>query len=443
MTQSDACADWRRSFSLIGLGAPNSARAGRLETTLDSGDPRGGACASPEGVGRRRARRARPGVRRVAGCPALAPGLAARLQLGDSALLLDLHQYGGYNDNILNSPPGLKPTGSAVSQTAVGALGRMFIGPQRFFVDGRIGATDFLDDRSNSLHDHALHLGWDWRAGDACKGRLIATASDTQTETELASGPGLDTLRLRAIEQQDGRCALPSGFGLAFAAGALSLRHSLETASALDNDSVYGKLGLEEDRPDRDHAAIFAKVTQMRFTQDADGAPLPNSALTDVEADYRRIFSPWVQAEAGGGVSAAASAAGGPPPRAIGVYKAELDLTASDIWRIAFTASRKLGPPVSIEANSQVAEMEGVSVGWRPSPKLSVTASLNRLWLENGPTTPGLYGGTTLIMLSGKAVYQLTPFTSLTASCQRARRSLSSGNSYTDVAMIGVDFKPY
>jgi hypothetical protein len=361
----------------------------------------------------------------------------------ESPLLIDLHQYGGFNDNILNSPPGVKPTASAVSQTAVGALGRMFVGAQKFFIDGRIGATDFLDHRSDSLHDQALHLGWDWRAGSVCRGRLIATASDTQSDSEMESGPGVDTVRLRAVEQQDGACALPSGFGLAFAAGAVSLRHSSATASALDNDSVYGKLELDHDRQDRDHAAIFAKVTDLRFLQDAGAAPIPQTALIDVEADYRRIFSRWVQAEAAAGASGASSAAGGPPPREIVVYKAEIDFTPSDLWRIAFTANRKLGAPVSIQSNSQVSEAQSVSVGWRPSPRLSLTASLSRLWLESGPSAPGLYGGTTLITLSGRAVYQLTPFTSLTASCLRAQRSLTSGISSATVAMIGVDFKPY
>jgi hypothetical protein len=365
----------------------------------------------------------------------------------DSPLLIDLHQYGGFNDNILNSAPGVKPTASAFSQTAVGALGRVSIGSQRFFADARVAATDFLDDKAASRHDRAFHLGWDWRAGAPCKGSLIAASSDTQAEAEQASGPGLDTLRLRALEA-DGRCALYGAFGLMFAAGAASRRHSAASARALDADSVYGKLGVDYQGRQGDHAAIFAKATGLRFPDAAAPDALPGrSSQTDIQATYRRVFSPLLEAEAMIGASAASAASGAPPlggrPREIGVYKAELAVTPSALWRIALDASRTLGAPVSIRANAQVAETQTVSLAWRPTPKLSLTASLGRLWLESGPTVPGLYGGSTLITLSGRAVYQFTPFTSFTASLQRAERSLASGRTETTVATIGVDFKPF
>jgi hypothetical protein len=360
----------------------------------------------------------------------------------DSPLLLDLHQYGGFNDNILNAAPDQTPRASAFSQTAFGALGRVNLGSQKVFADARFTATDFLEDRSASLHDRQFDLGWDWRAGRSCEGHLIAASSDKQAEAEQASGPGLDTLRSRAVDE-DGRCALYGAFGLVFAAGAASRRHASDAARALDNDSAYGKLGLDYDWSQFDHAKISAKYTGLHFPQGAETGGLRGAAgLGDLQGAYRRIFSPLWRAEGMIGVSEAPAPADG-RPRALGVYSAGLAWTPSELWRAELAASRTLGAPVTIRANAQVSQAQSLSLTWWVSPKFGLTASLGRLRLESGPTGAGLYGGSTLTTLSGRAVYQLTPFTRLTASAQRAERGLSLGRTRTDVAMIGVDFKPY
>jgi len=360
----------------------------------------------------------------------------------ESPVLLDLHQSGGFNDNILNSAPKRTPKASAVSRTEVGALGRLSLGPQRFFAQARIAATDFLDDKSASRHDRQFDLGWDWRAGRECAGRLAATASDKQAEAEQASGPGLDTLRLRGVDQE-GRCALYGALGALFAAGAASRRHTALAARALDADAVYGKLGLDYDVSTRDHAEIFARAARTRFLEGQDASALPRDAdKTDLDAAYRRVFSSALQARAALGASQAPGPGDG-RPRQVGTYSAELVFAPSELWRAVLAASRALGPPVSIRAAAQIAETQSLTVNWRASPKLAFTASVARLRLEGGPPAAGLYGGSTLTAVAGKAVYQLTPFTSLSASVQRVERRLAGGRVPTTVAMIGVDFKPY
>ncbi len=358
----------------------------------------------------------------------------------DSPLLLDLHQYGGFNDNILNSPPGVQPTASAVSQTGVGATGRLRLGQQFFTAEARVTATDYLDDPSASLHDRALRLRWDQRAGQACKGKLAAEASDKQSDFDQASGPGQDILRTRKLDDE-GRCAVYGPFGALLGGGAASLSHAAVSAQALDNDRAYGKLGLDYEGRNRDHAELFFKLTGLRFPN-ATGTLSPDSTLTDLQASYRRAFSPLWEAWAMIGVSAAPSTPGASPNQ-IGVYNAELVWTPSELWRVALSANRTLNAPISILANSQIAQSQNFSLTWRPTPKLSFSAGLGRLRLENGPVTPGLYGGTTLITVSGRAVYQMTPFTSLTASFLRANRSVAAGQTQTTLALLGVDFKPY
>lgn len=358
----------------------------------------------------------------------------------DSPVLLDLHQYGGFNDNILNSPPGVQPKASALSQTGVGATARLRLGQQAFTASASLTATDYLDDPSASLHDRALRLGWDQRLGEPCKGRLATEASDKQSDFDQASGPGQDILRTRKLDDE-GRCAVSGPFGALVGGGASSLRHSTLSAQALDNDKAYGKLGLDYEGRNRDHAEIFIKLTGLRFPQ-ATGTLSPDSTLTDLQASYRRAFSPLWEARAMIGASAAPTTPGAAPNQ-IAVYDAELLWTPSELWRASFSASRTLNAPISILANSQIAQTLNFSLTWRPTPKLSFTAGLGRLRLENGPTTPGLYGGTTLNTVSGRAVYQMTPFTSLTASFLRGIRSVAAGQTQTTLAMIGVDFKPY
>jgi hypothetical protein len=358
-----------------------------------------------------------------------------------SPLLLDLHQYGGFNDNSRNSPPGVAPHASVFSLSGFGALGRLHAGEQKFFADAHVAALDFAQDKGASRHDRQFDLGWDWRAGQACQGRLIATASDRQAETEDLAGPGLDTLRLRLIDQS-GRCALYGAFGLVFAAGAASRRHTAASALALETDAVYGRFGLDYDRSQLDHAEASAKLTALDFPQGPPSAVLGDAATqSDLQLAYRRILSPHWRAEAMAGVGAVPAPNDG-RQRAVGVYDAELIWTPTDAWRAGLSASRTLGAAVSILAAAQIAEAQRLSLSWRTTPKVTLTGEIARLRLESGPSA-GLYGGSTLAMLSARAVYQLTPFTSLTTSLRHAERTASAGRAPNTVAMFGMDFNPF
>jgi len=394
-------------------------------------------------------RRTRPAGLAIALAPLLATPAAAlpngpawlpAFNWSESPLLLDLHQYGGFNDNILNTAPGGRPTASSFSQTALGATGRLRLGQQAFTARARVAATDYLDDPSASLHDRLLHVGWDQRAGQACKGRLDAEASDKQSDFDQAAGPGQDTLRTRILDD-NGRCAVYGPVGALFGAGAASRRHDAASAQALDSNSVYGRLGLDYEGRARDRAEFVLKLTGLRFPQ-ATATLSSQSSQSELKASYKRVLSPLWEGVAMVGASGAPSPTTG-LWREIFTYNAELAWTPSELWRAALSASQTLSAPVSILANSQIARAQNLSLTWRPTPKLSFSAGLGRLWLENGPTASGLYGGTTLTSLSGRAVYQMTPFTSLTATVLRADRSLTSGRTHTTIAMIGVDFKPY
>jgi len=370
--------------------------------------------------------------------PAL-PDAGPGFNWSDSPLLLDLHQYGGFNSNILNSPPGNRPTASALSQTAIGATARFRLERQAFTAQARGVATHYFDDPSASLRDRAFRFGWEQRLGQPCAGRLAAQASDKQSDLDQASGPGQDILRTRAIDE-DARCAVYGSFGALVGGGAASRTHALASAQSLDVDSAYGRLGVDYQGRNSDRAELFVKLTGLRFPQ-AAGPLRPQSSLTELKASYRRAFSPLWEATAMIGASAAVTPGGS--GQNVGIYAAELAWTPSNLWRVALAASRSLNAPISIQANSQIAQTQNLSLTFRPTPKLSLTAGLGRLVLENGPTTSGLYGGSTLITLSGRAAYQMTPFTSLTAGFMRANRSLASGRTQTTIAMIGVDFNPY
>jgi hypothetical protein len=143
------------------------------------------------------------------------------------------------------------------------------------------------------------------------------------------------------------------------------------------------------------------------------------------------------------GVSQSSTNSGGPGP-AQPIYAVTLNYQPSE--KLGFTAavSRYVSPPTSVFANTQINTAESLSLHYSLSPKVLLTASVG-LSTTSGSShgVPGTFGANTLLSTSLKASYELTRFTSLTASMQNSSRETNGQRVRTEIIMIGLDFRPY
>jgi hypothetical protein len=115
------------------------------------------------------------------------------------------------------------------------------------------------------------------------------------------------------------------------------------------------------------------------------------------------------------------------------------------------SSSRSVSAPTTIVANIQVntAQTASVSYAWTPKVSLtgtvglSTTAGAVNTGVQNAPNTYLLFGANTLWNASLRASYQITPFTTASASMQNSSRETNGTHVNTSIVMIGLDYRPY
>uniref|UniRef100_UPI003F993BE0 hypothetical protein n=1 Tax=Rhodoblastus sp. TaxID=1962975 RepID=UPI003F993BE0 len=167
----------------------------------------------------------------------------------DSPIRPYLHEYTGYNSNILNLYPGvaLPPgvnRGDSFVRTDVGASARPNYEAQQFFFDLDYSTTDYRHDTRFDLHNHFFDGGVNWTLNSLCTGTLVAADRTQEAPQDELVGPGVDILTTKLINET-GRCHIYQDVSIIVNSNATSTRHSLITAQTLDNNTTYGQGGLQ------------------------------------------------------------------------------------------------------------------------------------------------------------------------------------------------------
>ncbi len=381
----------------------------------------------------------------------------------DSPVKLNAHEYFGHNDNILNaystmSLPSNIRRGDFYTQTALGASSQFNAGAQQFFVDGEYTIMNYLHDASLDAHNYNIDGGVNWNVTSRCKGKLIGIDKELQTEFDELFAPGVDFIHTTSLNET-GECNFYDAFGFIFNSGLLSQGHSLTLDQIQNYDLSYVEGGIQYAFTGLDTLQFSVKYDVRNFTN-RSAAMLSSAGITtlglqqynrqvDYQIKYNRTFSQkldvelmagWVENPDVAGYGAISSRAETSP-----IYSATMNGRVAEMARGAGRESHRRRARVGDRQCASLRWPNGFSDIFLDFRNSSLQGAFGRTVLEGSPSSgdyPIYYGPSTLLNYSMKAAYQVTPFTSASASFQRWRRAVSGTNITSDVLMMGLDYQP-
>ncbi len=379
----------------------------------------------------------------------------------DLPAVLYIHEYGGYNSNVFNVfpetilPSGLR-RGDQFLRTDVGASSKINVEGQQFFVDMDYTTTDYLHDVSVDLHNHSVDGGVNWRLNSLCNGTLTATSKVVQAPQEELVAEGIDILTSNVITESS-QCHLYQDINAIGNFGASTTRHSQLASQPLDNNTAFAQGGLQYAWNNLDNIELLFKYSDTKYVNNVGSTSttgLPQSVqVADMRAMYNNTISQKLNFSLMGGfaqalsdvTSVTATVNTSPQP----IYSGTINYQLSDKLAIMANASHLVTAPTSIIANIQTTTVESAAVSYFWSSKITFSASLANTEItgsfgtSNRTQSSNLFGANNLTSATLKAIYIITPFTSLALSIQNSSRSLNGQNLNTNLVMMGLDYKPY
>jgi hypothetical protein len=382
----------------------------------------------------------------------------------ESPILINAHQYDGYNDNVLSAfpsvtlQPGLQ-RGDFYNFSTIGASTKFDGAAQQFFANGSYTKINYLHDTSLDTSNYSLNAGTYWRATSRCNGQIQASSSVRQSLIEESFAPGIDNVHTDSFTER-GTCNIYQNLGVEFNGGLSSIDHSLQQVQKINNDNWYMQGGLKYQLASLDQIRLLVKYTDITFTNAADtsfssssqSGLLTHTAQTNYQIFYDRTL-PKLDIQAMAGLSqnpgTSSSASQTRTQETVVIYSASVNWRPSERWSVMLAAGRNVGLPISLIANTQISDTQSASLTYYLTPKVSLITSFNRTQLEgNSSASSNLsasvsgYGASIVTNGAFKAVYQVTPFTAASIAYQRYDRSLTGGNISSNSVLLGLDFQP-
>jgi len=371
-------------------------------------------------------------------------------------LLLNVNENAGYNDNILGLPtgqngPAHQLRGDSFAQTGVGASTRFYSGAQSFFADASYGVTNYTHDIAYDTHRYSFDGGVDWKVGSRCHGLLEASVAQQQMPIEQQVVPGVNNVQTRSVTET-GECRAVGDLGFVLNSGLLSTTYGSLINSLNNLDAKHVQGGVDYTLSGLDKLQFLTRFTDNRFP---NRTALPGVLLVadmqqvDYQLFYNRTYSEKLSFLAMLGLSQPNVNSGQTGQKSdplIPVYSVVLNWAPSTKWTISATASRIVSAPTSIVANSQLTNMQGATLVYHWTPKFNLQLGLSRSTYDAPQTAvSGIasYYANSAVTASFKALYQLTPFTSASASFQHVSRESLGLSAPANISMVGLNFRPY
>ena len=374
----------------------------------------------------------------------------------DLPIKLYVVENAGYNSNILNLYPGqqlhngLTP-GDRFVRTDIGFTTKVKVEAQELFADLDYTTTNYLHDKDLDLHNHFFDGGVNWVMNSHCNGtlKLINSVMETAQEQLIASGQDISTVQ--SINETS-QCHLYQDINVLISGGATTTRHSQAFSQQLDNNTAYVQSGLQYAWTGLDNIELLLKYSYTHYVneigQTTQYSVPPYVRLLTYQVLYNNTISPMVNFSVMGGltqdvgINSPGNNSGSTPAEPI--YALTLNYLPSDKLSLTGSVSRSVSAPTSIIANTQVNTGESVSLRYSLTPKVSLTATVGvSTTAGSNVNIPGVFGANTLLSTQLKAAYEITRFTSLTASVQNQSRETNGQRLRTEIIMMGLDFRPY
>ncbi len=382
----------------------------------------------------------------------------------ESPVRLNFHDYAGFNDNILGVYPGFAlPSntlkGDWFNRMDVGASTRFYAGAQQIFADATYTTVDYRRDAAYDTHNYMFDAGINWQATARCQGNVTGTLGQAQSPIDQLLAPGIDIARTVSVNET-GSCTVYDNSGFVINSGWSKIEHAAQIYQVNNSQSAYIQGGLKYNLSGPDNAQFLVRYTETTYPDryaslGLHPALLPYGLLqTNHQVDYQVVYDRTVsqkldfQTSAGltwnSGLFGTGNTAS--EQRLLPSYSLGVNWRPTEKWSVNVTAGHTAGVATSIIANAQVTDIQSASVTYAWSPKLSLQGSLSRAETSgaaNLVANSSYYGPGTSFRATARATYQITPFTSASASYQRSDRTINGYTVMNNVAMIGLDYKPY
>jgi hypothetical protein len=338
-------------------------------------------------------------------------------------LQLNAVQVFRYNDNargLVNgvpAPPG-RSRGDMFSVTNFGASYGRQVGLQTFFVRGEYGLTRYRENSDLNNTRYSFAAGVNWRIHSTCSGNLTASTSQSEIPFEdLAFGSTTSLSKTDRIDLQ-GRCRIYERFYGTF--GASASRFSVTSNPTNDANRLSVRGGFEYAVPRFYTLGIETIYSTNDFVNRVSTALNPiTTELTQREhrAYYSYTVSPKTVVNLSGGIiETVSSSPFGSTSNSAPTYSGSVNWRATPKILVSLSGQVIVSPPQGLTADFQRSEIASLSVVYRYSPKLSVSAIYARTRQTQSVFSPTLGVSTSRPTESNnyslEATYRASPFLS-------------------------------
>lgn len=338
-------------------------------------------------------------------------------------LQLNISQIFRFDDNArrlvngVSAPPG-RSRGDMFSVTNFGASYGRQVGLQTFFVRGDFGLTRYRENTDLDNNRYSFAAGVNWRIQSTCSGSLTASTSQSEIPFEdLAFGSTTSLSKTDSIDIK-GRCRIYERFYGTFGASASQFSVSANPINDAHRLSVRG--GIEYAVPRFYTLGIETIYSTNDFVNRVSTALNPlTTELTQREhrAYYSYTVSPkTVINVAGGVIETVSSSLFGSASRTAPTFSGSVNWRATPKIFVSLSGQVAVAPPQALEADFQRSKVATLSVIYRYSPKLSMSAIYARTRQTQSLFSPALGVSTSrpteINTYSLESNYRASPFLS-------------------------------